>query len=171
MQSDAPFLVPWPDGQVTLPVSRLIFAFNTALLSTLTRPAGCGQDWAPLFVEQLVPGGTRQRREQRREEHSGRGGGVVGNHRVVDQIGRKRVKERDAASVPARHVVGDDVVGYANRIPRSQQLEGRLRRVSGDTRPPRSVENAGAVGEVQHIGSIDVLQSEAAAAAAVGGVA
>src|SRR5437660_9744988 len=56
--------------------------------------------------------------------------------------------QRNSGSIPTRNVVGDDVVGYVHRVP--------LR---------------GSRGEADHLRAIDVLQAEAAAAAAFRSVA
>src|ERR1700719_4093579 len=51
------------------------------------------------------------------EEHSRRGGGIVGNNCIVDDVHREPVEQRDSGSIPAGDVVGDDVVGDLYRVP------------------------------------------------------
>src|SRR5882762_7314243 len=82
------------------------------------------------------------------EQYSRRSGDIVGNHRVVDEAHSQSILERDSATIPAGHVVRDDVVGdrYGVPVARISGIEGNL-------------------------GAVYALEPNAAAAAALGGVA
>ncbi len=82
------------------------------------------------------------------EQHTGRGRGVVGNDGVVDQVDTHGILQRDSASGPAGDVIRNDVVGDIDLIPRIR-----------------------IVWTACHLGAIDILQPQAAALTAFGGIA
>ena len=90
---------------------------------------------------------SRVDRAQRLEQHAGRGGRVIGHDGVVHHGRLQRVFDRHARTIPARHVVRDDVIGNGYSIPL-----GRIH------------------GKRTHLGTIDLLQAQSAAAAALGAV-
>src|SRR5262249_16278533 len=75
-------------------------------------------------------------------------GGIVGDDRVVDQVDADRILQGDAAAIPTRNVVGNDVVGYSHRVP-------TLR----------------IIGEGADFNAVDPLEANAATAAGFGSIA
>ena len=110
----------WPAGHLTLAGNDVV---SCGLFGDAESPAGCGWDavQAPLVPVMQVPGGgdwsAGQLGEVGVEERSRGRGCVVGNDRVVDEIHSQGVEQAYAAAIPSSHVVGDDVVGDADRIP------------------------------------------------------
>src|SRR5438309_561269 len=90
--------------------------------------------------------GTRG--SERVEKYSRGGGGIVRGHRVVDEVHEHGVVERDSSSVPTGDVIGENVVGDRDSVPISRSA-----------------------GEALHVGSVNVLQFQAAAAAFFRGIA